>query len=284
MSIVRSLLLVTALATLVVVAFRTSGSGARAAATTFVAPTDTIPALQTRADSIAKRLVDVHGYDAWQTAPYLRFTFAVEQDDARRVVARHLWNRRTGDYRCEWGTADTTYVALVNVNAVTDDVPVGDVYRNGEALTGDAATGAKKQAYVRFINDVYWLTAPLKVFDPGVNRAYVADSSDATHDVIQLTFNAVGLTPEDTYWLYVNRETGRLDRWAFHLQSMPDDAPAATFDWTDYQTLAAPGGDVHLAERHVPPGGGRSIVTTDLAIPTDVPGDAFTAPAPMLAE
>jgi hypothetical protein len=249
-----------------------------------VHPADTT-ALQTRADTLAERLVEAHGGTAWASAPYLRFNFAVDRGSAEGRPIRHLWNRSTGDYRVEWGPSeDTTYVALINVGEVQNGVPAGAVYLDGSALEGARDTTMRRQAYRRFINDTYWLLAPLKVFDAGVNRTYLADSSDAEHDVLHLTFGDVGLTPDDEYWLYVDSETGRLDRWAFHLQGMADDAPPAVFDWTDYQTLSAPGGDVHLAARHASTSGPTAILTNELSLPSSVPDTAFSSPEPMLAD
>lgn len=245
--------------------------------------TDTLT-VDSKADSVALRLLRAHGADAFATAPYLRFNFAVETEEGRRVVARHLWNRSTGEYRVEWQTApDSNYVALVDVRDVADQTPEGTAYLNGTLLTGSAAQDARRQAYGRFINDTYWLLAPLKVYDPGVNRQYVPDSSTAEHEVIRLTFGDVGLTPDDAYWLYVSTETGRLDRWGMRLQSMPDDADPRFYTWTEYDTLQAPGGSVVLATRHEAEGGGVAILTNRLALPSKPPAEAFSSPEPMLA-
>jgi hypothetical protein len=226
-------------------------------------------------------LTTAHGIGAWETLPYLRFDFAVEGGGQTQVVARNLWNRSTGAYRIEIpDTANT--VIIVQTNASNPDNVSGTAFQNGEEVTGEAKSELLAKGYQRFINDTYWLLAPLKVLDEGVNRSYLADSSDAEHDVLHLTFGDVGLTPDDEYWLYVNKETGQLDRWAFRLQSMPDDASPAVFDWTDYKTLNAPGGEVRLAERHE--GGSRAILTNNLSAPESVPDDAFTSPEPMLGE
>jgi hypothetical protein len=42
-----------------------------------------------------------------------------------------------------------------------------------------------------------------------VNLTYVKTeqlSNGTTADILQLTFNAVGVTPENKYWLYVDKE------------------------------------------------------------------------------
>lgn len=244
--------------------------------------TDTLT-LETTADSVAARLLEAHGADALASAPYLRFNFAVETPEGTQVIGRHFWDRTTGDYRVEWNEGpDSSYVALVNVRGVTDGVPSGEAYLNGTQLEGDAARAARDEAYGRFINDTYWLLAPVKTFDSGVNRGYLPDSSTATHDVLHLSFGDVGLTPGDEYWLYVSKETGRLDRWAFHLQSMPDDAPPQAFDWTGYTTLQAPDGPVELSTRKEAVGGDNALLTNQLALPSSPPDGAFTTPEPML--
>jgi hypothetical protein len=49
----------------------------------------------------------------------------------------------------------------------------------------------------------------LKLQDPGVNLTYVKTEqlpNGTTADILQLTFNAVGVTPENKYWLYVDKE------------------------------------------------------------------------------
>lgn len=248
-----------------------------------VAPTDTLT-LDSKADSVAYRLLEAHRADAFASAPYLRFNFAVETPEETQVVGRHFWDRTTGDYRVEWtGGKDSTYVALVNVRDVQGEAPEGTAYLNGTQLEGETAQKIREQAYGRFINDAYWLLAPLKTFDPGVNRTYLPDSSTAEHDVIHLSFGDVGLTPGDEYWLYVSKETGRLDRWAFHLQGMDEEAPPSAFKWTNYTSLQAPEGTVDLATRKEAVGRQQAILTNQLALPSSPPAGVFSNPKPMLA-
>lgn len=247
-----------------------------------LAPTDTI-APETPADSVAYRLLQAHGADAWASAPHLRFNFGFESPEETQVIARHLWDRTTGDYRVEWSSGpDSSYVALVNVRKVKNDRPAGTVYLNGNELTGSEGEAAREEAYGRFINDTYWLLAPLKTFDPGVNREYLPDSSTAEYDVLHLTFGDVGMTPNDEYWLYVSTKTGRLARWAFHLQGMPEKAPPQPYDWSGYTELQAPDGTVHLAARKEAVNGDQVLLTNQLALPNSPPDGAFSDPNPML--
>ena len=249
---------------------------------TAVVPTDTI-APETRADSVAYRLLQAHGADAWASASYLRFNFGIETPDGRQTIARHLWDRTTGEYRIEWSTGpDSSYVALVDARTAQNGQMAETVYLNGTELTGSAGETAREQAYARFVNDTYWLLSPLKAFDPGVDRTYLPDSSTAEHDVLRLTFDDVGRTPGDRYWLYVSTETGRLDRWAYHLQGMSEDDPPQFYDWIQYEELQASAGTVHLSARKEAVGADQALLTNALALPSTAPEGAFSTPEPML--
>lgn len=231
-----------------------------------------MPALQTRADSVAMTVYEAHGGpEAWAALPYLRFNFGGADNPVR-----HFWDRNTGDYRVEMPAGeDSVFVALFNVNTRE-----GDVYLNGEALGGERESEWLDTAYRRFINDTYWLLMPVKLFDPGVNRTYVADSSNAERDVLHLTFGEVGLTPGDQYWVYVDTETGLIDAWAYHLQGHPDDHVPQPISWSGYTTLDTPNGEIVVSEEK--PRNGSVLYTNNVAVPTEAPDGIFTNPQPML--
>lgn len=221
------------------------------------------PLAETRADSIALRGYDaVGGPEVWGGIRYLQFEFAAGRDTVRQLRARHQWDRQTGDYRMEMPVGpDSLYVVRFNV-----DTRAGEVWLNDQPVDTTQRAGLLERAYRRFINDTYWLLAPTKAFDPGVTRAYVADSSNSEVDVITLTFDGVGLTPGDRYWLYYDRENGRLIRWAYHLQGYAPDQPATVYEWVDYETYETPAGTVHLSNRKVRPGG--ALYTDRIAFPS----------------
>ena len=233
-------------------------------------------ALENRADSIAYRAVEASGgFDAWHALPALRFEFGIEREGQQQIAARHYWDKIGNRYRVEWpGAGDTTYVALFS--AWPDSATV---YAAGEPLTGVAAEEAIATAERRTINDTYWLLAPLKLFDPGVTRTYVPDSSDATHDAIRLSFDDVGMTPGDQYWLFIDKETGRLTRWTFVLEANPT---PRSFEWTAYQTLQGPAGPIYLSARKEATAAPVAILTQALQAPATVDSTLFTDPTPRL--
>lgn len=235
-------------------------------------------ALDTRADSLAMRIYQGHGGpQTWRNVPALGFTFAAgQQPDQRVEIAQHWWNRETGDYRVEWnGGPDSAYTAVFNVREFDQDPPTGRAALNGTRLDSAAEAQALRAARHRFANDTYWLLAPVKLFNDGVHRAYAADSSGDGFEVLQLSFDDVGITPDDRYWLTAD-STGRLDHWAFHLEGMAPDAPPAVFRWTGYETFATPAGPVTLATRKESASGPNVVYTDEIETPGRFPDSLFS--------
>jgi hypothetical protein len=236
-----------------------------------------MPDIETRADSVSLAVLDAFGgREAWESLRYLRFTFAMEPGDSRNEAAWHLWDRKADRYRVEWREGDSTVVAVFDTGS-----RAGDVYVGGVPVEPAARDALLETAYRRFINDTYWLMAPVKMLDPGVTRAYVADSSNAEFDVVRLTFGDVGLTPGDTYWMYVSRETNAIEKWAMVLEGNPT-APPAVWFWREYRDFEVPAGVVRFATRKEVPDGSFAVVTDEIETPSNVPDSLFTSPHPVL--
>lgn len=234
-----------------------------------------LPEITTRADSIALAAYEaVGGPDAWASLPLLQFNFGHERDGETRIGRKHLWQRHTGDYRLEWkqGT-DSTYVVLFNT-----DTREGMAYLNGSEVDSTQRQALLDRAYRSYINDSYWLLMPTKLLDPGVTRSYEPDSSDANTDVVRLSFEGVGLTPGDQYWVYVDAESGRVKQWRYVLQGGHSGASV----WTDYEQLQAPAGPVYVSTRKPSLSGDSALLTDGVSAPSDVPADLFDDPAPRL--
>lgn len=237
----------------------------------------TMPEMETKADSVAMTVYSAYGGpEAWSALPYLRFDFASGNEDSRRVSGRHFWDRMTGDYRVEMPAGeDSTYVVLFNVNTQE-----GNAYLNGAEVEGEREAELLASAHRRFINDSYWLLMPVKLFDPGVTRTYLPDSSNTEVDVLHLSFGDVGLTPGDQYWVYVDKETGLVDQWAFRLQSHPRDHVPQKITWAGYTTFNTPHGEVVFSQQK--PRDGSVLFTDNVDVPTEAPEGVFTDPQPML--
>lgn len=231
----------------------------------------TASAQDERADALAERAIQATGgAETWSKIRYLSFMFSPIRTGKNQPGPRHLWDRFTGDYRVSWvKNADTTITVLFNVQT-----RVGKAYFNQQPAPESAQSALLQTAYRRFINDTYWLLVPVKLFDPGVFRAYEPDSTTAGHEVLGIRFDQVGLTPGDRYWFRIDRMTGEMRTWTMRLQSNQTGIPTHYFmqQWTDFET---PAGKVRLPLWKVN-AQQNGIYCDRLKFPDTVPEHVFT--------
>jgi hypothetical protein len=185
-----------------------------------------------RAIEVAARAMDaMGGADGWAATRYLAFDFVVEFGGAPPVAYRHYWDTGTGNYRVE-GMDEEQRPYLVIFNLHTRQ---GTSWLDGQPARGQEHARLVQEGYERFINDTYWLIMPLKLFDPGVHLHYEGEvrSDERVRDRVRVSFDpGIGLTPEDVYWLEVDRKSGRVERWEFVLQG---DEDKYGYSWTGWQ-------------------------------------------------
>jgi hypothetical protein len=223
---------------------------------------------QPTADDVARRAIDVLAGPAWDQARYFAFTFNVERDGKIAASFPQRWDRFTGDYRVSGKNREGQDVEVImNLNTKK-----GRAWRNGEEV-GDATEMVNNFGYRRFINDTFWLLMGFKSFDPGVNRAYDGEKTDCghTYDVVKFSFDNVGLTPGDVYWMWVNRDTGLVDQWHMKLQgSKPEDEPSVVL-FRDYRRF----GGLLISTRREIKGRGQFIRLDDITVAAQPPAGAF---------
>lgn len=194
--------------------------------------------VEPRAAEIAQRSLDaMGGADAWQDTRFLRFDFF--------GFRLHHWDRYTGRHRLEGKNREgQSYVVLHDI-----DSRQGRAWLDGQELEGEDLEKWLEQAYGAWINDTYWLLMPYKLLDPGVHLSWDGEATEdgKTFDKLKLTFESVGLTPGDTYWAWIDRETGLMDRWAYFLQDWPEDREPTVWRWTDWQKH----GDIMLSSTRI---------------------------------
>lgn len=219
----------------------------------------TAPANDAKALEITHAMMQaMGGQDAWNRAPFVRYDFKVTIGGKTVVDRAHLWNKQTGDYRLEDKTkSGQPRVTLFNIASQR-----GSAYVNGQKLEGKAAAEAVKDGYATFINDMYWLSMPWKWLDPGVHLKYLGEKSLGAKkfDVVELSFDHVGLTPGDHYRAYVSPESHLMEHWEYTLQS----GQKGAWEW-QYTTINAP----KLAKNHTD-AKGDSINMGDVRILKDV--------------
>lgn len=179
------------------------------------------------------------GQEKWDAVQYVRFDFIVKNKGEVVAERSHLWDKQRGLHRIERKSKD----GKQEVVFTTISNQTGKAFRDGKELTGTEAAEAGKGAYGAWINDVYWLSMPWKWSDGGVNLKYAgtAQRDGVTHDIVELTFGKVGLTPGDKYRAFVSQKTRMMTYWEYTLQS------GNTGQWTwEYTTT----GGVKLASTH----------------------------------
>jgi hypothetical protein len=188
--------------------------------------------------STARRtLAAMGGSEALERLRTLRFDFVVNRSGKEVARFRHVWDRKNGRYRVEAKTQEgKQLLVLFNLKDPSD----GRAWLDRQELTGEERTDALERGYARFINDTYWLLMPTKMLDPGVRLVHegTEEGPRGTFEIVRLSFDdGVGLTPGDTYWAYVSKESGLMERWDFVLQGKQA-KDRATFFWQDWREVA----------------------------------------------
>ena len=128
----------------------------------------------------------------------------------------------------------------------------GAVYKEDAPVT-DSLDHFLQKGYGWWVNDSYWLVMPYKLKDSGVTLTYLGEDttvSGSPADVIQLTFENVGLTAQNVYKVWIDTDSKLVNQWAY----FPNDEttePNFITPWSDYQTyggilLAGNRGDYNL--------------------------------------
>jgi hypothetical protein len=111
-----------------------------------------------------------------------------------------------------------------------------------------------------------------KSFDPGVSREYAGEKTDAAgrvYDVVRFSFDKVGLTPGDVYWMWVNRDTGLVDQWHMKLEGDKPEDPPSVVMFRDYQRI----GNLLISTRREL---GKTVIRLDdITVAPDVPKESF---------
>lgn len=155
-------------------------------------------------------------------------THFIKWDFAKRTL---YWDKWTGNVRVE--SPGENLVILVNINTLK-----GKAFENGSLVTDEEKTKALlTKAKNWWINDSFWLVMPWKLQDPGAMLTYVKTAklpNGKMADVLQLTFDNVGVTPDNKYLLYVDKKDHLIKQWAY-FENFNDPEPSFTRPWDNYQ-------------------------------------------------
>jgi len=171
---------------------------------------------------LAKEVVKANGGENWAKVKRIQFTFNVlDKDGKPAMAAKHDWDVRAGTDAVTWKEKTVT-------------VKLAD--KNDE---GDA-----KAAYQRWVNDTYWLMMPMKLLDGGVKLAHggTQEVEGQKYEVLNMSFEGVGLTPGDKYTLYIDPQERLVRRWDY----MPSAEKKTSGTWDGYEQF----GPLKLATKH----------------------------------
>lgn len=210
------------------------------------------------------------GLDNWHNARYVIFKFQVGQDGEWRTSRSHLWDKWEGRYRLESTDAEgLRSVVLFNVNTKE-----GKVYVDGQELPADEAQERLERAHGAYINDTYWLAMPWKWLDPGVNLRSAGEETvnGELCDIVELSFDQVGLTPGDVYRAFISKRSRLMTHWEYTLQSGNE----GSWDW-----FYADNNGLKLAATHKQ-ADGREINMGNPVVSNEVDESLFADPAKSL--
>ena len=193
------------------------------------------------------------GREAWDKTRYLKWNFF-----DRRYL---LWDKVAGKVRIEIQKKDR--VILLDLNKLT-----GKVFQEGIELSNpDSIAFYLSKGEKIWMNDSYWLLMPFKLKDTGVTLTYLREDmtqSGELSDVLKLTFENVGATPENAYWVWISKDQDLIKQWAY-FKHFTDTLPQFVSPWDDYKKY----GEILLATGR----GWRNI--TDVAVLSSVPLNIF---------
>jgi len=213
---------------LVLVAF-IAGACARQAANVGNVPAGSDPKAMQIADEV---MASLGGRQQWDKLPGLRWSFGSSVNDTVKSSRRHAWDKQTGQHRVDGVNRMGQHFTFIHT---VGDTTHGMAWMNGTPIEGDSLHKLIKRAEALWVNDTYWMLMPYKLRDPGVTLKYAGDTTMAgkSFDRLALSFHAVGLTPGDHYWVYVDRANHRVERWEMVLQG--DAPPPVAYSWEGWE-------------------------------------------------
>ena len=141
-----------------------------------------------------------------------------------------LWDKQSGMCRIEWQKKPLK--VIVNLNDGGGKVLLDGVEQtHPDSLSKYLEIGKKV-----WINDAYWLLMPFKLKDSGVTLKYLGEGKTdkgENADILQLTFQNVGVTPDNKYHVWVDKKTRLVTQWAF-FPKFADEKPQFINAWADY--------------------------------------------------
>ncbi|CAM2067820.1 hypothetical protein SCOR_20745 [Sulfidibacter corallicola] len=209
------------------------------------------------AELAKKVMVAMGGHENYDKTRFLTWNFFGSRT--------HYWDKWTGRARIE--DHKEGFLVLMNIHDKK-----GKVWQNGEPVTDEKLVADKLQwGYEVWINDSYWLVMPYKLRDPGVTLSYAREDTmenGRPAHVLTMTFDSVGVTPENKYEVFIDKENSLVRQWAFFSKA-DDENPRFTTPWEGWQDY----GKIKLC------GDRGKAQLTNIAVFDTLPDTVFQDPA-----
>lgn len=178
------------------------------------------------ADALAFNMQKALNAPAYEATDYLEWTFK----------KRHHFKWHKTENTCE------VYWKNIKVFLDFDAPQLNKAFENDVSIEGESATVLIEKAIFYFNNDSFWLVAPYKVFDKGVERRLVTLENE--EQALLVTFTSGGSTPGDSY-LWQFDSTGKPKSFKMWTSLLPIQGLEASWaHWTTTDT------GVHLPIGH----------------------------------
>ena len=177
----------------------------------------------TKAIAIADMVMEaMGGRQNWDNTRYLRWNFFGSR--------LHTWDKKTGEIQIKGIKKD--FNINMNIHSMKGNVFVGEQELSKKDSL-DLWLGRGKSWW---INDSYWLIMPFKLKDSGVTLKYLGRDTmkgGIETDVIALTFEDVGDTPQNKYHVFIDTVDLLVKQWDYY-SNATDSLPRLSTPWEDY--------------------------------------------------
>lgn len=165
----------------------------------------------TKADELATKMLDALNYEAYKNTRFIEWSF--------RGKRFYKWDKQKNIVEVSW---DTNKVILHTKEPEKSIVLIdGKENDNKEIL---------QKSIDYFNNDSFWLVAPYKVFDSGIERRLVQYEGK---DALLVTYTTGGSTPGDSY-LWILDKNDRPTSYKMWVSIIPTGGTEAS--WSDWIT------------------------------------------------
>jgi len=173
------------------------------------------------ADALARKMQTALNSTAYDTLGALSWNF--------KGIHDYIWDKRNDRVKVYWEET------MVDLNLTNN---TGEVYLSGNQKNDE---GEVKKSLEYFYNDSFWLVAPYKVFEGGVERSIVETEEGKA---LLVKYTTGGTTPGDSYLWYLD-EKGFPVKYQMWVKIIP--VGGLEFTWEDWKQYA---GGVWLPGTH----------------------------------